>query len=268
MISDYKDLCYQSAQIIEGWENIDKNELCRLYVKETDKDRANGYLSAILYDFWSITESNYNRQRYKIATEGDCIDWTVTGILYALKHHIWDDPNNALYNDPKGPEKAINVCIYSTKINFYQRIKHHKEKVNYETLSLEQLLEDSSDGYYTPTTDDDFTVENYLSEMIKDAFLKKDYFKAFALDTILNNNVFELVDGYTVFSEKKLRKILRWIDDKYCILFSEKYNVDIETVRKSIHYVTDLSAEKLKERVETLFRELQHDRNLVAYLVR
>lgn len=268
MISEYKESCKQTAQIIPNWKDIDKNELCRLYIKETDEYLSNGYLAAILYDFWNVTESNYYKQKYKIATEGDCIDWTVTGILYALKHHVWDDPNNSLYQDPKGPEKAINVCIYSTKVNFYQKIKHHKEKAQYEALSLEQLLEDSSDGYYTPVVDEDCTVENYFVSLIKESFNNKEYFKAFILDAVLNNDVFENDNGYVVYNDKKLRKILKNMDIKYCERFSNQYCISLEDVLQSIQYIINISSDKLKEKTDTIFSQLKHDNNLISYLVR
>ena len=136
MISEYKQLCKQSADLIVGWKKVDRNELCRIYVTEKSKgsDIADSYLSAILCKFWNVTSHNYYSQKYKIATEGDCIDWTITGVLKALEQHVWDNPDNVLYGDEKGPEKAINVCIYSTKINFYQKIQHQKERISYESL--------------------------------------------------------------------------------------------------------------------------------------
>ena len=243
MIREYKESCAQSAQFIENWKAIDRNELCRLYVKNKDNSvLADSYLSAILYKFWNVTEHNYYTQKYKIATEADCIDWTVEGVLYALDHHVWDDPNNSLFEDSKGPEKAINVSIYSTKLNFYQRIKHQKEKISYESISLEQLMENASDSYYTPVYDKDTSTDSYISNLIKESFDKKDYMKAFVLDGIVNTNVFETViednKAYTVFDDKKLRKHLRKLDSNYCKIFSSRYNIDFEDVLDSIRYIT------------------------------
>ena len=275
MLSEYKQACYDNASLIPNWKQIDKNELCRKYVEEKskgNKELADSYLSAILYKFWNVTEHNYYSQSYKKATEGDCIDWTITGILYALNHHVWDDKNNILFNDLKGPEKAINICIYSTKVNFYQRIKHQKEKISYETLSLEQLMEDSSDSYYTPCVDSDNTVDNYISELIKKSFDNKDFLKAFVLDGIINLDVFDTInesDGiYTVFNSKKLRKHLRILNKGYCKLFAKRYNIDVGSVEDSAQLITDLDYSRLSVRVNNVLKSLKYDKNLIAYLVR
>lgn len=274
MISEYKQACRQNADLIPNWEKIDKNELCRLYVQAAaaHEEIADNYLSAILYLFWNVTEHNYYSQKYKIATEGDCIDWTIIGVLKALSQHVWDNPNNSLFNDPKGPEKAINVCIYSTKINFYQRIQHQKEKISYEYLSLDQLMENASDSYYFPINDSDDTLEQYLNELIKSAFNSQDYVKAFVLDKVLNDDVFESIeeDGkfYLRFSDKKLRKQLRNLNDKYCETFSIKYDVNKDLVVESAQHLMGLDYSKLFIKVKNLFKSLKYDRKLLEYLVR
>ena len=274
MLSEYRRLCRQSADLIPNWKDIDKNELCRLYVaKKSENDAiADNYLSAILYSFWNVTEHNYYSQKYKVATEGDCIDWTVAGILRALNQHVWDDKANVLYGDPKGPEKAINVCIYTTKINFYQKIKHQKERLTYEALSLDQLTENASDAYYTPVYDNDNTVDNYIYSVIVEAFRNQDYLKAFALDEVINDDVFEQVidDGkvYSQFSDRKLRKKLRHLNSSYCNIFARRYGVNEVDVLNSIHYITDLNYSKLFTRVENLFKDLRRDKQLLEYLAR
>ena len=273
MIKEYKDACFQNASLIPNWKQIDKNELCRLYVdaKKSDDSLADSYLSAILYKFWNVTEHNFHSQKYKVADEGECIDWTITGVLYALNHHVWDDPDNVLYEDEKGPEKAINTCIYSTKVNFYQRIKHQKEKLSYESLSLEQLMENASDSYYIPTYDKDNTLDNHMIDVIREAFYKKEYAKAFILDEILNDDVFErVIDGekiYSQFSDKKLRKQLRKLDSNFCKRFSDRYDVDFSEVANSIHYVTDLDYSKLFIKVKKSLKDMQRDKHLKKYIM-
>lgn len=273
MIREYKQMCYQSASLIPEWKNIDKNDLCRRYVSklESNDSLSDSYLSAILYKFWNVTEHNYFSQKYKLATEGDCIDWTITGVLRALNQHVWDNPNNILYGDSKGPEKAINVCIYTTKINFYQRIKHQKEKLTYESLSLEAVLENAPDAYCIPIYDADTSLSDYISVIIREAFKRKDYIKAFALDKILNDDVFEQVveDGkrYSQFSDKKLRKRLRNMNFKYCHSFAYRYNLSEEDVRSSISNIVNLSYYCLFTAVRDFMGELRKDRKLLSYLV-
>ena len=63
---------------------------------------------------------------------------------------MWTDPNNALYGDPNAPEKSINVCIVSTRANFYVAQNRNKRKVALESVSLDKLTDELSDAYFLP----------------------------------------------------------------------------------------------------------------------
>ena len=88
----------------------------------------------------------------------------------------------------------------------------------------------------------------------------------------MNTDVFEDITEdkirVTVFSDKKLRHKLKFLDDDYCLIFSKKYDIIVEDVRSSLHYVTDLSYEKMKEKIDEFIFSMKHDKNLVNYLVR
>ena len=142
MLEEYKEAYRQKADYIAGWNKLSRSELCRKYIENIDnKDISESYLSAIIYKFWNVAEHNYFTQSYKgLATQQDCYDWNVEGILYALDKHVWDDPNNELYGDPNGPEKAINVTIYGQKLNFYNSLKTYKRQINSGLVSQSSVL--------------------------------------------------------------------------------------------------------------------------------
>jgi len=72
----------------------------------------------------------------------DTYQWVVDGILYALQHRKWLDPNNKLYTDPDGPDKVINRKIKCIRINHLISENRDKRKVHVNLLSLDSF-EDS-----------------------------------------------------------------------------------------------------------------------------
>jgi hypothetical protein len=123
-----------------------------------------------------------------------------------------------------------------------------------------------------PVTDEDTTVSNFVVDLIKKSYYNKEYIKAFILDIIINNNVFDEnleSDGlYVSFNDKKLRHILKNIDDSYCVRFSQFYSIDLDDVKGCVHYITDLTHDKLKEKVTAILNFLKHDKQILEHVLR
>lgn len=120
MLNDYKILYKNCADIIPNWQKMTKSELAIQYIEHQDNPNiAECYLSALICKYWNLVNSFYYRQGIKQATETDCYDWIIMGITKALKQKAWMKSDNILYKDPIGPEKAMMVCIMSTRANFY-----------------------------------------------------------------------------------------------------------------------------------------------------
>ena len=270
MLEEYKEAYRQKADYIAGWNKLSRSELCRKYIENIDnKDISESYLSAIIYKFWNVAEHNYFTQSYKgLATQQDCYDWNVEGILYALDKHVWDDPNNELYGDPNGPEKAINVTIYGQKLNFYNSLKTYKRQINSGLVSLEKLQEDASDAYYLPYNEDYNMTDAYMYNKVKEYFSKKLYLEAFVIDAVLNHNLFTPTeDRCEVFNRFKLTKHLHHLDDSFCMYFSKYYKIPRKKVEDSVRYIVNVNTDTLNRKIDGLFKGFLRDKEFSSYLM-
>lgn len=88
----------------------------------------NCYFSAIILNYWNKIYS-LQSNTYLTASLEDTYQWVVDGILYALEHRKWLDPNNKLYTDPDAPDKVINRRIKCARINHLIAQNRVKRKV-------------------------------------------------------------------------------------------------------------------------------------------
>lgn len=270
MLDDYKRSYEECANLIKDWKSISSIELCDNYIKNlnTDSNKAQSYLSAVICRYWYIIQRTYYAQRVKLASEEEVYDWFIEGIYNALNHHVWTDPNNKLYGDEKGPEKAISVCIYSAKLNYFQSLEYDKRKTNKLALSLEELQEDSSDDYYLPYYDQSPFMKMYMYQKIRKMFLDYDYFSAFLLDAIVNVEVFSKENNtdFITLSKRKLIKHLRNMDDRYIKVFSNLYDLDEKDVAEATKFIKNLPPERMIRNIVNLLFLLKHDKELINYI--
>lgn len=269
MLNEYREQCRISANHLAGWENISKNDLCRLYIKEENNPEiTNACFSALLVKYWPLIPK-YHSQSSNVASPEDCYEWLVASITYALKHRKWEDPNSSIYNDPNGPDKVINRYMKCARLTFYQFINRQKRKEDFGTISLESLMEALNDN--NPELEDDTPVDYSLSldlkQYIKQIFNRKDYFLAFMLDCMLHEPIFEHKDPENPISKsfnvKKLAKYLRQLDETYCKIFAERYDIDLIDVLKSSKYCNNLNSTKIYNKIEYNLHKLKHDQFLL-----
>ena len=271
MLDEYKHIYQENANLIKNWQDLSILDLCNKYVyykENNNEDMMNSYLSAVICKYWTVISRLFYSQKYKFASEEDVYGWVIDGILNALDHHVWTDPNNKLHNDPNAPDKAIKVCIYSAKINFFVALNYEKRKATKYSYSLDELSETSSDDYYIPYIEPSPYMKLYMYNKIRNYFLDYDYFSAFLLDAIVNVDVFSK-DEKTEFiglSNRKLIKHLRSIDDRYIKVFSDEYELDSEQVRKASEFIQNLSPDRMARNISNLLFLLSKDKELLNYI--
>ena len=272
MLDEYKQTCKEIADRIPGWQHLTKNELCRLCVANEDNPELhNAYFAAIQFKYWNLISKYYTSCNGLVDAE-TCRDWLIDTILYALEHRRWEDEDSSIFNDPNGPDKAINTKMKCMKINQYQYSNRKKRKEAYGVVSLDELTEkfnDSNNGLLDTDSDKERQAID-VREYIKKIFLKKDYFLAYMLDAILNANVFDDVKGSntSIFSPKRLSKFLRNLDDDYCQQFADRYDVNIDTALHSLVYFQKLNTRKVHRKIEYSLQKLRHDEVLLDLLGR
>lgn len=260
MLDEYKKACKGAADAIEGWETLSKNELCRECVKSKDDSRLfNAYFSALMYRYWHLIPKFY-MQSSNVAEPEDCYDWLVTALTYAIDHTRWDDIDSTVYNDPNGPDKVINRCMKSVRLTYYQFINRKKRKDNFGQLSLDEL-KDNPNTNFDIEDDSSYAVDADLIDIkryIVNIFDKKDYFLAYMLDCIINEDVFDVQsDGIVVFNERKLSKHLRQINEGYCYRFANTYDIPADKVLQTLKYFSKNT--NIHSKIENNLLKLKHD---------
>ena len=266
MLEDTKNSYIECANLIPNWRDLSISELANLYVESDDDTFKNSCFSALMCKHWKMIGMFYYKQGIKSASEIDCHDWVVDGILGALQDRVWLNPNNSLYNDPKGPEKAMNVFIRSTRANYYQFIAYDKRSLNYNSLSLDALEENSSDGYYLSYQDQYSLLNEHVKELVVDSFNKKDYFLSFFYDAVFNSVLLDDCKEKNNLSMKKINKYIANLSEEDLKNFSDRYSLDFESVKKSIFYINNMPSYKIQYNTTRAMNTLKNDNILYDLL--
>ena len=266
MLQELKANLEQSANVlIPEWKTLTKNELLNAYVDAKTTQEKEGYLSAIFLNYWTYLNRCY-RKVYKTASAEDCYDMLVDSALYVLKKVPWRNPQNKLYNDPNGPDKAMNVALSSAVHVYYQFSNTQKRRANVAAISLEYLSDvcgDAAVKHYSETTYDDYDL--VVDTLVKDNFNKKNYVAAFVIDGTAYGDCFKHTHdekGYILseFSKRALMKHLRSLDSAYVANFAKKYEVDYAKAKEAAEICTSLSSSRLDTLVRKTFESIKHSK--------
>ena len=268
MLEEYKELYIQCANLIPNWEKLSKSELANKYLESEEQSVKDACLSALMCKYWNLIGSYYYRQGIKQAQDVDCYDWLTEGILKALNQHVWTNPDNVLFNDKKGPEKAMTVCISSARLTYYQYINHDNRKLNYQSISLESIETDSSDGYFMPTKDKYFTVQGYVQDLVKQFYKVKDYFICFFIDALFNDDLVDIKMGtqYSI-SINKFNKYVTEMTEDHLKIFSQQYDIKFNEVKDAFFYIKIMPTYRVHANINRGLNILKNDQMLLNLLV-
>ena len=264
LLEEYKEMCRTSADIIDGWENISKNDLCRAYVNNKDNPvLQNAYLSAILYKYWNLI-SKYYYMSSNCATPEECYGWLVDSVACCVNLASWENPESSFYKDPNGPDKVINRCMKCARLTYYQFINRKKRKDDFGVMSMDELKDlygDSTPEPHDPSQDYDIS-ELLIREYILDEFKRKDYFVSFLIYFVVFDNVFESTTTKGIkessLNLRKLTKMLNNITEEQLLSFSVFTELDLEDVKKAASYIQSIPQGNMRKKIENAFEALKH----------
>lgn len=243
MLEQNKEIYQQTADsLIPDWRKQNKNDLIIQASNCTDSRLKDAYISAIMLRYWNKLDSYYYKCRL-VTTPEDIHTWLVIAVMYAIDRKPWEDPAQAIYGDPNGPDKVINRIVESKRLTFYQQLNRYKRKINGGITSLDTLMDEYKD-VFAPSYNEDFSVE--YETLVVHYFNVKDYFMSFLIDAIMYEDVMD-ENG---LSKRKFSAHLRNIDDLYCEVFAERYNLPLDKVKQSVTYVNNISSYNLKNKIE------------------
>ena len=269
MLDEYRKAYTQSANHIANWKSIDRNQLCRSYKqleKEGPEELQDFYISAIILNFWHVLTKTYNKQAVKILTEEDCYECLVDSILYVLEQEPWEDPEQSIYKDERGPEKAINITFQQNVINLFVASQRHKRKASSTALSLDNTIKDSDDdeeqSFLNLLTTDDLeeVSENiFWKEQVKKYFKNQEYVAAFVTDALLHDStLIEVKDGEYVINSTRVTKEINNPGEFYAERFSCEYNLPLDNVQSvlaRLYCVTSKGITKVLRMISKDIRE-------------
>ena len=245
MLSDLKSNYEKLAKVLKiDWKNINKNELCNLCVSNEDTIDYDAYVAAIVLRYWpKLDKLKFKTYENKIyCPDEDIYDIFIEGILYALKKKRWLQENSTLFNDPNGPDKAINIKIKYLFMNYINSNFRQKRLLNMNIYSIDKNTELYGDSIKDESSD--FYYDNYdngdLKEYIRNLMLSKDYFTAFLIDGIIHISI----------NDQEIIKHLKTLDSNYAEIFSNNYDLDYDLVKRSITYINNLTTKNIKNKLK------------------
>lgn len=245
MLNDLK-LNYENmaATLAVDWEHLNKNDLCNLCVENENTLNYDAYIAAIVLRYWpKLDKLKFKTYKDRIyCPDEDIYDIFIEGILYALKKKRWLQEDSTLFNDPNGPDKAINIKIKYLFMNYINSNFRQKRLLNMNIYSVDKntelygdsIKDDSKDFYYDDYDNGD------LKSYIKNLILSKDYFTAFLVDGIIHIST----------DDQELIKHLKTLDDSYAKVFSDIYDLKFDLVSRSITYINNLTTKQIKDKLK------------------
>ena len=266
MLEEYKKLYEENASLIPNWKKLDRNDLCFYYVDNKDvlsEPMKESYLSAIICKFWHLIQYTFKKQdnSIQVINEEDCYDCLISSILYVLDKAVWKNEHSSLYNDKKAPEKAISIRIKSISCNMkYLSLFTSKKKINHLSYSLDELTEESSDGFYLKSFDEYDFFEDFIYKYVVDKFNSGDYYKAIVFDMMCFENCFD--EDNSKFDCTKILKLINSIDDSYVSYFCTKYGINIIKLQFALSLFSGLRIVDIESIVDIIKNEIRNNKNL------
>ncbi len=252
MLGEIYNSCYDTANSLKGWQKMNKNDIANLYLDNRGTDRGNVYGAALLCRYWYKVGLIWKNNKNSMSQE-DCYAIVWDGIEKAMDYAAWRNPQNTLYQDPNGPDKAINVCIDSTKKIYYAFSNRDKRKLNYayNTLSLDAFVE-KFDDFLGDIDQEKYFIDNDGSSndlnirCLIDDFIKDDMLPEAIITEVIcyGDSILDRVENGIVtkeFSERKFISTIHNLDANYVKSFSETYDVDINYVKECLEKINNLS---------------------------
>ena len=265
MLDEYKELCRRSADVIPGWTDLSKNDLCREYVAHKGNSfLQNAYMSAILYRYWNLIQKYYFLSS-NCATPEECYGWLVDSVSCCVNLAAWENPESSIYNDPNGPDKVINRCMKCARLTYYQFINRKKRKDDFGLMSIDQLKELYGNG--APEPDDpeqQYDISKIiLQDYIISEFNRKNYFVSFLIYFIMSSNVFDVViDSKSrraaEFNLRKMCRVLNGITEEQLQDFSSELQIPLEDVHKAFEYVSLIPPGNMRKKIQQTLEQLKH----------
>lgn len=277
MLQEIYNSYVHCAAGLGDYQKLSKTELANGYCDAKTQEVKDQYFSALMLRYWyKIYEWSKNSISTKLEPE-DYSSWLVEAISLALKicdfnvlpiredNRIpeWRDPKSKMFNDPNGPDKVINRCIFSIRNYYYQNFNKDKRKINYICSSIEAQEEAFGDAaeaiQYASIYDEDSSCGDLIQLLID----KNRLLEAIVVEGIAYEDVFkEDKDSSYCFNKRKLVKYLKNLNKDYIIYFHSRFGIDAGKVEESVSFLKSLPNNKLYEYIDKTLDKFKTDKTI------
>lgn len=268
MIQDIYNSYYNCANTLPGWQDMSKTELANGYCDaddNKDETKRNQYYSALMCRYWFKVFKLYNESRSTRLDIEDFSSWLSESLDIAFRYRSWRDPNDKLYNDPDGPDKVINRCIYSTRKRWYTYFNKDKRKINYQTNSLDSQIEEFGDSAIDLLAGSEvgFDESDYNCKEIIKLFIEENNIKdALLIDAICYQDSFK-DNG---FNERKVVEHLKSLNPTFINYFSHQYKVNRAELNKVTDAFNSSTSTQLHRYVRKFLKNLKNNKKVMDIL--
>lgn len=266
----------------------DITELANKYCdadENTNELEKSKYYSALIIRYWYMINYMKNTCKSCNLREEDFVSWLEESLNIAFKYRRWRDPNNKLYNNPKGPELVINMAIYSTQKRYYNEFNKDKRRANKYSYSMEESIDIHGDSAECLQIQDNFEEVIYINDLIQQLINNNKIFEALIVHNICMNNSFVTkiqflktnnidMNGHPViykqdksyFSLTKLVNCMSNLDNNYILNFSNNYNIQQPILNNEIQNIKNISHIVLLKKVKHSLNKLKKSKEILEYV--
>lgn len=233
-------------------------ELVDMYLStnysNVEKDQC---IANLICNSWYLLQRMYYKNQANLSME-DCYDIFIQTFHYVVGHHVWDKETSSLYQDKEAFIKAMAITLECRRKNFLKAKFRDKRILNAGSLSLDELEEVFSDGYFSAVDFEEPTdaIDKSIEERISYYLQHKCYLPALILEAVLYNNVY---DSEGNFDYRRLKKYLRNLTPEFKSYIIEKYGGNLDELNEVSNY-NDMTVQRLDNLIRYSFMTLRHDK--------
>lgn len=232
------------------WKDYDNSELFFNCIKHEHDQEYDNWLAAIICRYWGLGARIYSQCNRHIAFE-ECMDIIIDSMKYVLEKRVWENPENSLYEDPKGPDKAMHVAIKRQKNIVISKYNAYRRLTNFNSLSLDGFRDsynDAGEGWLTDL--EQVEAEDDLYYFVSSYFKGDSYLDGFILDAICYSNS-------RSYDKKQVVSFVRNITLKDFDYYHNDYGADRDTFIKTLNELLDTTPKYLSIQINKLLYNLK-----------
>jgi len=294
MLEDMYKSYVNCASGLGDYQAMSKTQLANGYCdadEAGDEVKRSEYYAALMLRYWyKIYEWNKTCVSCRLDIE-EYAAWLNEAIRNAVLYRAWRDPANKLYNDPNGPDKVINRCLFSIRGENYQYFNKDKRKANYTCESLDKQVEQYGDSadvmtssacneYYNYNEGVGGAVQTLIqrgkikSAIIVDAVTAQEAFNQYKVEKEIEDFDIDKNENIKVkakvaqeeFSIEKLARSIKRSDALYNEYFNNTYRVNRGLYTQAITELKALPVTRLVIKIQDTLMSLRDDEEILSFL--